>query len=179
MHVRFSMCRGLPVRVEETGLVAGALDEPLIHPDTGRIEGFFVRTSSFPTSQYVFLAAVDILRFGTYVWIDDEHVLGELEERIRLHQMFEEGRSVLGQPIHTQSGEVLGTCKDVQFDTRMMRLEWIFPKKWFRYGDGIPASSIVEVRTDAVVVRDPQLPVKVEEDDTALPTLEPLTPRAS
>jgi hypothetical protein len=68
--------------------------------------------------------------------------------------LFDEGRSILGQRIRTENGLTLGMCGDVQFDTQTFTIEWLFPRRWWRWGRPLPASAIVEVRPDAVIVRD-------------------------
>lgn len=62
---------------------------------------------------------------------------------------------MLNQRIRTESGTSLGRCRDVQFNTDTMHIEWIFPRKWFRWGMALPVSDIIEVRNDAIIVKHP------------------------
>lgn len=154
MHVRLSTCRGAGV-VDRAGDAIGALSGILVHPDTGKVEGIFVAVpSGMMATEQPFCAVEDIVHWGAMIQISTCDVLGPVEDRIRLAPLLADGRIVLGQPIRTESGRELGTCKDVQFDTEKMRVEWLFPKKFFRWGVALPITDVVEVRKDAVIVRE-------------------------
>ena len=155
MRVRFTRCPGLPVVDDDTGEPLGAISGILLHPDTGVVEGFFVRTPGLFRGPDRFLGSVDILHWGTRITVRHVDVLTGPEERVRLQPILESGRPVLGQPIITESGTVLGRCADVQFDTEHYRLEWLFPRRFLHWGVPVPASQIVEVRREAIVVKDP------------------------
>jgi uncharacterized protein YrrD len=172
MHVRFSTVIGLPVREDHAREACATLRDVLIHPDTGKIEGFFVAVPGFLRSEERFLQTMDILHWGKHVRIRDTEVLIPVEDVIRLERLLEEGRPVLGQRILTEGELFIGMCRDVQFDTKHFLLEWIFPRKMLRWGRGIPASSIVEVRPDGIVVRDSALVTEREEKAPILQGLE-------
>ncbi len=173
MHVRFSSCLGTHVledgSEEELGLITGIL----IHPDTGKVEGFFVRSKKFWRAEEDFLASADIAHWGLAVRVRDADVLSPIEDRIRLMSVAEDGRAILGQKMLTESGTSLGICRDVQFETKTFMVEWFFPKRYFRWRPAIPFSAIVEVRVDGIVVRDPLSAVR--ERNTVLKTLDTLT----
>lgn len=163
----------MPV-LDEGGDALGTLSAPLIHPDTGSIEGFFVRLPGMFAGADPFVSTHDILHWGTYVRVNDGDALGPIEDRLRLASLAQEGRTILGQRIMTESGRSCGTCADVQFDTRHFQLEWIFPRRWWRWGIALPASDIVEVRPSAVVVREPVLPAARGEKQGLLRALDEL-----
>ncbi len=166
MQVRFTTALGLPVVDDEMTEQFGSISGILIHPDTGRVEGFFVRIPAFLRSFELFLSTMDILRWGLRVIVRDASVLAPLEERIRLLPLLEEKRLFLGQPIITESGKKVGACRDVQFDTQFFMVEWIWPKGFFRWGTPIPVSQILEVRSDAIIIKDTDVThtEKVEEE---------------
>ena len=137
----------------------GFLEDIFLNPETGTVEGFFVRIPGFFHTERLFLACVDIAHWGVRVRVRSSDVLFPMEDHVRLQALFHEGRRMIHQRMLTESGRVLGHCEDVQFDTKLFRLEWLFPKKWFRWGTPIPASSILRVTKEAVIVRDPTLPV--------------------
>lgn len=174
MHVRFSTAAGLPIVEEEREQIVAFISGILINPDTGSIEGFFASIPGFLHAQELFLPAFDIQHWGSRVRIRDEDVLAPLDELIRLQTLAEEQRTMLGQKIVTEEGISLGTCRDVQFDTKTFRLEWLFPKKWFRWQRPIPASSIILVRPDAIVVRNNVTLPEVATGPSMLETLDPL-----
>ncbi len=169
MHIRFSTAVGLPVQEEHARSSCAAVRGVLLHPDTGKIEGFFVAVPGFLHAEERFLQTMDILHWGKSIRIRDENVLIPVGDVIRLERLLEERRPVLGQRIVSEGGVSLGTCKDIQFDTKQFQLEWIFPRRMLRWGRAIPASSIVEVRSDAVVVREAVLLQETAEKTTLLP----------
>jgi uncharacterized protein YrrD len=175
MHVRLSTCIGLPVISDSTEEPFGTIVSLLVHPDLGTVEGFFVRTAGFLTSETLFLSTLDIIHWGTHVRISDGDALSPLEERVRLQAFLEEGRTILGQKLLTESGAYLGVCKDVQFNTKTFVLEWLFPRKLFRWGIALPVSAIVEVKREAVILREQALGTDIREKRPVLQTLEELT----
>ncbi|MDA1208640.1 MAG: PRC-barrel domain-containing protein [bacterium] len=179
MQVRFSTCLGMEVVEEPTQEVLGTLSGILIHPDSGGIEGIFVSVSGFSSHQQLFCVAHDILSIGTVVSINSASTLCDPMEIFRLEPILTGCRPILGQTITTESGQRLGTCRDVQFETESMQLQWLFPKKWWRWIHAVPAHSIVEVTIDTITVRDRASPIEEVEIDvtTALEKFqEPLKP---
>ncbi|MBI3619445.1 hypothetical protein HY213_05440 [Candidatus Peregrinibacteria bacterium] len=156
MHVRFETSLGMTIATEETGEALAILSGILINPDTAKIEGFFASIhGGFLGRETLFLSSLDIVRWGSRVWIRRADALSPPEERVRLQPLLEDRRPVLGQRMRTESGRVIGTCRDVQFDTLHFLIEWLFPKRSFRWGIAIPISEVVEVRPDAIIIRDP------------------------
>lgn len=144
----------MPVASEDTQESLGSLSDICIHPDTGVVEGFFVRTPSIFGGEDLFLATADIRHWGTRIRVVNGDVLGAIEDRVRLTTLLSEGRMILGARMITKSGQRLGRCRDVQFETKTFRLEWLFPRTFFRWGIPVPLTSIVEVKREAIVVRD-------------------------
>ncbi len=138
--------------MEELGRIAHIL----IHPDTGKVEGFFVKVKRwYVRSEMLFLAAEDIQRWGMRVTVRNHEALSPLDERIRLQALLEERRPVLSQRIVTERGQKLGRCADVQFETEFFMLEWLWPKKFGRWQRPLPLALVVEIRKDSIIVRDP------------------------
>jgi len=152
MHVRFSTCIGVPIVCDTLNEVIGQIYDILLHPDTGAVEGFFVIGPSIPGTS--FLASLDIVRWGTQVHIQYIDAIFPLDERIRLQPLRDDKRKVLHRGIQTESGKAMGTCKDIQFNTKSMKIEWLFPKKWWKWGIPIPVSSIIEVTQKHILIKD-------------------------
>ena len=156
MQVRASAIRGMPIVEESTMQRVAVLDAPLIHPDTGAIEGFFVLGEIPEVPGIAFLAAIDIVAWGTSLHIRSTDCLAPPEDLVRMRTRFDDPRHVLRQPVRIQGTMTLvGVCADVQFDTRKMVLQWIFPRRFFLYRRPISVTEIVEVTPDAIIVRDP------------------------
>lgn len=171
MRVRFTSAVGLPVVEDETLDVIGTLSGILIQPDTGVIEGFFVRVPGMLGREELFLSSLDILHWGTRITVRNHDVLAPIDERVRLLPLLADRRTVLGQPIMTEDGMPMGRCRDIQFDTRHFRLEWLFPRRFFRWRTPIPATQILEVRPEAVIIRAPGEPVPESAPQTEVPLL--------
>lgn len=166
MHLRFSSILGYEVGDEETGEVLGKVRGILVHPDTGKVEGFFVRTRGM-FSVPLFLASMDIRRWGSRIHVRHHDVLVPIGEHIRLQSLLEEKRPVLGQLIRTERGKTLGHCRDLEFDTEQSILLRLYLRRFFREAPPIPASDILEVRRDAIIVRDPKRPQPAKEPTAA------------
>jgi sporulation protein YlmC with PRC-barrel domain len=155
----------MPVLDDETGELLGTIIGAVIHPDRGIIEGFFVRLPRLFPGQPLFLGTNDILHWGTRITVRHADVLGPIDDRIRVQELLAQNRPLLGQMIVTDSGRTLGRCVDVQFSTTDFRLEWLFPRRFFREGIAVPVSQIQEVKPEAIIVRETNEPVKEEKEE--------------
>ncbi|PIR53486.1 hypothetical protein COU76_00860 [Candidatus Peregrinibacteria bacterium CG10_big_fil_rev_8_21_14_0_10_49_10] len=164
MQVRFSTCKGALVAEESSEEVLGLLVDVLIHPDSGRIEGFSVHAVGGQQQGVLFCSSADVLRFGARIYVRSADVLCDPYDIVRLHSLLQDTRRVLGQRVRTESGQYIGRCRDIQFNTETMTLEWIFPKGFLRWKRAIATSDILEVREDCIVVRDAPLVSVTEED---------------
>lgn len=144
--------------------ILGTISGILIVPDTGKIEGFYVNVSGILGWETMYCSAIDIVRWGTRVYINSRDSLAAPADRIRLQALLEDPRTVLGQRIRSEAGHILGRCKDVQFNTDSMHIEWIFPRKWWRWGVALPVSDIIEVRNEAIIVKNPLAADYINED---------------
>ncbi len=143
----------MPVCEEGSDEPFGQIIKPLPNPETGKIEGFYVSVPGALRTETLFLASSDIVRFSTRVWIRRSEMLSASEDHLRLRRFMEHPRPIQGQQIRTEDGIRLGRCADVQFDPQSFMIQWLFPKKFFRWGVALPLSAIIEVRKDAIIVR--------------------------
>lgn len=155
MHLRLTTCIGMDIATEESDVLLGTLNGALIDPDTGEVVGFFVSTFGVLSAQTLFLPTFCIVRWGTSVWVSDEDALCHPQDILRVQALLDDPRTLLGQPVTTKSGVRLGTCKDVQFSTTLFQLEWVFPKTFWKWGTPVPATDILEVTPEAIIVREP------------------------
>lgn len=156
MHVRLSSIIGTPIIDDQSQQLVGVLADPLIHPDTGKIEGFFVHALLPELPPEVFLQSIDIIAWGTHVHMNRVDRLCPPDELIRLKSLLMDPRPFLGQYVRLEGSErLLGVCSDIQFDTRHFTIEWIFPRKFFVYRQPVAVGDIHEVTKEAIWVRDP------------------------
>lgn len=147
----------MDVLEEGTEELLGWVDRLLIHPDTGKIVGFFLRGAGIGREHIPFIAAQDVHRMGLHLSVRRD-ALSESGDLVRLRPLLEQPRPILGQRMRTESGKSLGRCRDVQFDSRHLVVTWLFPKKFFRWGIALPLSAVREVTKDAIIVRDAAAP---------------------
>ncbi len=154
------MILGTPVYEESSPEPLGTLSGIVIHPDTGAVEVFWVHIRNFLENRHLLLLPMDILHWGNRIFIRTADVLAEAEDVLRLQPLLDQQRPVLGQMIRTVSGKMIGRCGDVQFDSRHFRVEWLFPKKLFRWSAPIPVTQIQEITTEAIIVKEEIVPVE-------------------
>lgn len=164
MHVRLSAIRGTPIVDDGSQSVVGYVHDILIHPDSARIEGFFVMGLLQDVPGELFLLSHDILSWGTTVHLRSSDRLCQPSDLIRLRPLLEDVRTVLGQPVRVRgSNRSLGVCRDVQFDTRHCRVEWIFPYRCFVLQQRpVAVTEIEEITPDAIWITDPLRCMKEE-----------------
>jgi sporulation protein YlmC with PRC-barrel domain len=151
--------------LDETGDVLGTISGILINPDTGKVEGFFIKIAGFLRSEHLFLSSLDILSWGRRIYTRSGDNLAPIDDHIRLRALLAEGRTYLGARILTDLNRLLGRCRDVQFETQHFMLEWLFPKQFFRWRIPIPVSDVIEVKKGVIIVRDPSTPREVKAEE--------------
>ncbi len=175
MQVRFSIARGQPVALDDSGEVLGMVKNILIDPDKGAVVGFFVSVAAgFTGSKSLFLSSNDILRWGTAAFIKRASALADPSDFLRVQPLLEDPRTVLGQQVVTKSGTRLGRCKDVQFDTLHFRLHWLFPKTLLHWSTPVAIADVIEITKQQITVRDPIVPIteeQVQVPEVALPRM--------
>lgn len=175
MHVRFSTSYRMPVIDDHEGQTVAELGQILIHADTGKVEGFFVDMKTGFSRDMHFLHVMDILRWGTAVSISSTDVLSHPDDLIRLQPLLNDPRTFLGQRILTESGSVVGRCKDVQFSTDTWMVEWIFPKKFWKWGVALPVTEVIEVTDRAIIVKDAVEPAEAVTAEEPASVIENIT----
>ena len=159
MHVRLSQCLGMAVVVGETQERLGTVHTILIHPDKGTVDGIRFSLGGVRSTEYA-VSSLDIVHWGLRIDVRSADAAGPLEENVRFQDILRDGRTVLGQRMRTEGGRDLGRCSDIQFDTERFQMEWLFPRKWLRWGRPIPVVAILEVQPQAIIVRETEVPEK-------------------
>ena len=179
MHVRFSTSRATPFVDQHTEEVVGWLSGILLNPDTGTVEGFYALVSQGIGVQELYCSSMDIIRWGTSIVLRDAEVFAPDTERIRLHDLLRDPRKVLGQKIYTETGKYLGVCKDVQFNTKSMKIEWLFPRRFLSWRLAVPIAEVLEVTPEKIIIRDQRPGIKESiqktEETSTLETLHDIT----
>ncbi len=152
MHLLRSAAIGTEIIDDALHEIHGRVIDLILDPDRGKILALLVR---MPFDSVITAVQIpDITTWGKRIHVRDSSVLGPVEEIIRLKPFLEERRRIYRQPIVTKSGARIGICSDYQFSTEHFTLEWIFPKRFFSKGTPLPASEILEVTEEAIIVKD-------------------------
>lgn len=173
MRVRLSTVIGLPV-VDESEQILGTIADMCIHPDTLGIEGFFVRIPRFFSSELMFLSCSEVEHWGSRIRVRHAHALSPVEDLVRISRILEEGRPVIRQMIVSDADIYLGRCHDIQFDTRSFRVEWLFPRRFLRWGIPIPIRAVVQVKPEAIVIQRDEKVMQKDETSAASSAIEVL-----
>ncbi len=162
MHIRFSIAVGTPVMDDETSRIVARISDILINPDTGKVAGFFVDAAALSSADRYFVSSDDIVAWGTVAHVRHAESIVPAVDIVRLRSLLDDPRTVLGQPIVTKDSQrYVGTCDDVQFDTRHMSVEWLFPRKYLFFSQApLPAREIVEITPEAILIKEQLRPQK-------------------
>src|SRR3989344_5056065 len=174
MHILHSTALGTEVIDETDHQLQGVVADLLLDPDRGKIVALLIASPLSP--DLLALQTQDIISWGQRIHIAEGERLGPPQEILRLEPFLEEKRKVLGQQIRTKSGVIMGKCADIQFNAERFNLEWIFPRKFLRKGIPLPATDILEVTEEAIIVKD-QTPKEEKapvEERVEAPKLEPV-----
>lgn len=178
MHLLRSQALGTEVMDEAEHHVQGKVADLLLDADRGKVIALLVRQLFSPT--LLALQTQDILSWGARVHIREPEVLAPPEDIVRLQTTLHDRRPIIGQRIRTKEGTCVGRCVDLQFSTDHFEIEWIFPRKFLWKGTPLPASDILEITEEAIIMKDHGQREEKEfaaEERAKQPTLEPvLTP---
>lgn len=152
MHLLRSHAIGTEVIDDTDHQIQGRVADFLMDPDRGVIVAVLVARPFSPHP--IALLSQDIVAWGNRIHIRDAEVMGPLDEVVRLQSLIADRRTIVGQRIRTKSGIVLGKCVDIQFRTDTFDIEWVFPRRFLRRELALPASDILEVTEEAVIVKD-------------------------
>lgn len=154
MHLLHSAAIGTEIIEDRDHQIIGFVTNVLYDADRGTILALLLRR--FDATEIHALQAMDILSWGKRVHVRNEDVTGEMTDFVRLREALKNQRSIVGQKIQTKGGDVLGRCIDLQLRTETGEIEWLFPRKYFFFAaPPIPASEILEITPEAIIVQDP------------------------
>lgn len=152
MHLLRSDTIGTEVIDDLDHHVHGIVMGLLIDPDRGKVIALFVGVPG--ASELFALQTQDIAAWGNRIHIREAELMGPVSDFIRLQEFLSDDRTVIGQQIRTKDGVKLGKCTDVQFETETFMVEWIFPRKFFRKGLAMPISDVLEIKSEAIIVKN-------------------------
>lgn len=148
-----------PVLSLQTGGVVAVTNSVIINPNNLKIEGFYC-TDGFDRKRLVVLLnqdVRDIIAQGLVV--NDQNVLAEPEELVRLKDVMDTHFEVLGKQVVTTRKEKLGKVIEYAVDSETMHIQKLYIAqslfKNLTSGNlGIDRSQIVEITDKRIIVHD-------------------------
>lgn len=129
---------------------------PLINPNNLKLEGFWCKNGR---RQQILVAqdVRDVLPQG--IVVNDEDVLSDPSELVRLKEIVAINFELLGKPVETSGGQKLGKINDYATETGSMIIKKLYVAqpiyKNFSGGTlGIDRTQIVEITDKKIVVND-------------------------
>jgi len=145
------------------GEVLAIVEDVIIHPDTGKVEGFWVKPLTLPFRHAV-LPWEGVVAWKRHLYIRDEQAMAEPDEIIRISEILARKTYYMGNRVRTESGKSLGKVFDLDFDESKMLLRYLFVRKSFLLfsmaAQFVHYDSIVQVLPDRIIVRDEERTVK-------------------
>jgi uncharacterized protein YrrD len=145
-----------PIVDVSNGTKLGVVDRLIISPDTGQLVGLVAKSGGLFDGKQRIVDNGDIRSIGAdAVTIrNGDSVVPEEEAPQQIQDVLHDVRQFLGTRVVTQDGTSLGKIDDVAIDEANRKLAaLIVGKSLLSSGDAIPATRLVSVGPDVVVVR--------------------------
>ncbi|GEM_PF-1616418 len=149
---------GNPVLHFEQGTVLGVVRDVIIHPDTGRLEGLWIK----PTGRLLafgVLQTQDIVEWKKNIYVKDEGSIAEAHDVIKISEILADGRLIMGKRVRTEAGETVGRVVNLDFDTEQYYLRHLYTQKsvlglWAYDSRILNYDLILEVLPDYILIKD-------------------------
>jgi uncharacterized protein YrrD len=146
-----------PVLSLRTGTQVATALAPIINPHNLKIEGFYCKSVGRKQTILVVQDVRDVLPQG--IVVNDEDVLTEAHDLVRLKNVLSLGFELIGKPVETASKQRLGKVNDYATETDSMIIKKLYVSqpiyKNFTGGNlGIDRTQIVEINDKKIVVND-------------------------
>ncbi len=112
----------------DSGEPLAILNLPIINPDTGIIEAFWVKPFRFGTGNAI-IQVGNIVEFKKNIYIKSENVIADPADIIRLSNMLAEERWFINASVRNEDGKQYGKVIDLSFDTKTYMLRQIYVEK--------------------------------------------------
>jgi len=141
--------------VTESGQRLARVYDLAVNTDTGKIVGFFTD----PAGKKV-VAPIDVIQWGSVLTVHDEESILESEEIQQVMESLKSGIRIFRNRVVTKSGEDLGRVIDFAVNNKFFILTKLLVAKSFLgliyYRKRlIPATDIIEVTKDKIIVKEP------------------------
>ncbi len=153
--------------VSNNGALISRVLEVVVDPDTGKIAGFLL----FPKGQKV-LAPSDIVFWDQHIVVQDADDILETNEILKVKEVLAKHTPIIKNKVFTEDKIYLGTVMNFAIDTKHFVLTKILVAKTFlgifsHDEKIITYNNIIEIRSDAIIVKNLKMPLRVKEQSTA------------
>lgn len=136
----------------------GLLNFPIIDPDTGVIEAFWVKPLTLALRDAI-LMTTDILAFKKNIYIKSDKVLAEPADVVRIATILDDGRQFLNKAVRNEKGKKYGSVYNLTFSTETYVMRQLYVRRsilgLFSWGHTIfPYERVLKVLLEAVVIED-------------------------
>ncbi len=154
---QYSKIIGTHVLSYVEGDALATVEDLIVHPDTGKVEGFWVKPLTLPLKHAV-LPWEGVVAWKRHLYVKDDQAIAEPEEIIRIADILTRKTYYIGNKVKTESGKRLGKVFDLDFDEHKMFLRYLFVRKSFPFLRSAPQfvhfDSIVQVLPEVIIVKD-------------------------
>ena len=172
---QYSKIIGTHVLSYAEGDKLATVEDLIVHPDTGKVEGFWVKPLTLPIKHAV-LPVDGVVAWKRNLYVKDDQSFAEPEEVIRIADILLRKTYFIGNRVKTESGTPLGRVFDLDFDERKMFLRYLFVRKSLSFIRPkvrfIPYDSIIQVSPEVIVVKDEE--VKAVEETSLVEDRQPV-----
>lgn len=148
---------GTHVLSHAEGDALAIVEDLIVHPDTGKVEGFWVKPLTLPLKHAV-LPWESVVAWKRNLYVKDDQAMAEPEEIIRISEILSRKTYYIGNKVKTESGKRLGKVFDLDFEEQKMFLRYLFVQKSFLFFSSAPQfihfDSIVQVLPGMIIVKD-------------------------
>lgn len=149
---------GTPVLRFEDGSPLASIKDVIIHPDTGKLEAFWVKTLHH-SFLYGILQTQDIVEWKKKIYVRGNEAIGDPADIIKIAELLSQNRLIMGNRVRTDRGVDLGRVFDLDFDTGQYFLRHIHVQKsflgLFKYQPRILSYDLIlEVLPDTILIKD-------------------------
>ena len=150
---------GNPVVTQEEGMLVALIQDAIIHPDTGKIEAFWIKPLTLPIRNAV-IQTDSIVEWKKNIYIGRENDIADPEDIIKISEILSRQTVFISNHVISGAGVRLGRVYDLDFDTNKLYLRNLYVQKsflGFKFEQRVfNYDSIIEVQPDHITVKDKQ-----------------------
>lgn len=152
MLIHLSNFKGMPVASQQDGAKIAEIIDTIVHPKTGELVGFWVKTLGFFGNQLA-LSARDVIAYDLngLVVLDKDALVDPSE--IQAFSKFNKSGKWIGKKVISESGEVLGVVEDLVLETDLDILSKIYVGGFLRHSRIIEKDQIKKVEDKKIIVK--------------------------